>query len=77
MARKTLLHPGFWLEEAAYVLSPVSANLQLAHEPANNILCLARRFFGFRFLGPLGRFVGFGAVRVGYPIGLLGHPVAL
>ncbi|CAE7218035.1 Vps13c [Symbiodinium natans] len=26
------------LQEAAYVLSPVSANLQLAHEPANNIL---------------------------------------
>ncbi|CAK9022321.1 unnamed protein product [Durusdinium trenchii] len=26
------------LEDAEYVLSPVSANLQLAHEPANNIL---------------------------------------
>ncbi|CAJ1342174.1 unnamed protein product, partial [Effrenium voratum] len=26
------------LEEAEYVLSPVSANLQLAHEPASNIL---------------------------------------
>ncbi|CAE7273181.1 Vps13c, partial [Symbiodinium sp. CCMP2456] len=26
------------LQEAAYVLSPVSANLQLSHEPANNLL---------------------------------------
>jgi hypothetical protein len=28
-------------EDAEYVLCPVSANLQLAHEPANNLLRLA------------------------------------
>ena len=30
----------FGAEDAEYVLCPVSANLQLAHEPANNILHL-------------------------------------